>query len=210
MSSRPISVHTDFPQGAAFKTPGRALQHRSALQENAGTVHRAGGKNMILQTPAKGLNASYPTQTPAPGKGAGAAGKAPVLTIGRPLGDKTPFPNRGLNRGFPVANIELDGSLLPSSARKSSRRSSRGFGSLGVGELNFATLGLGKFQTPRVNGNPWDVEDVELEAHAEEAEAALLEEVETEDFDEFEYMPPTALSTLTYASFVEVLLTLSS
>lgn len=197
LSSRPISVHTDFPQDGTYQTPGRALHNRAALRENVGTVRGGGGgKKAIFQTPLKGLGDSHPAKTPAPSKGAGAGGKGPVLTIGRPLGDKTPFPNRGLNGAFPLANTELDGTLLPSSARKSLRRSIRGSGSLGFGGLNLASLGLGKFQTPRVNGNPWDVEEVDMEAPTEEALDVLQEEVEVEDFDEFEYMPPTAIGTL--------------
>lgn len=203
LSSRPVSIHTDFPQGASFKTPGRALQNRAALQENAATKAKK-----AFQTPFK----PPPTAQPPPGKGAPSnAGKAPLLTLARPLGDKTPFPNRNRDVArtpFPLAQIALDpvpgltpgSALRPSSTRQTVRRSSRTSGSLGLGDvsgLNLTALGLGTFQTPRVNGNPWDVEDIELGQSTNGVQEVVEEEeVEIEDYDEMEYMPPKAVGTL--------------
>ncbi|KAI0311583.1 hypothetical protein OF83DRAFT_1046897, partial [Amylostereum chailletii] len=106
--------------------------------------------------------------------------------LARPLGDKTPFHNRGRNVSLatpaPIGKMgsylvaETPGYLLrPSSTRKSvrARRSS--------GPC---------FQTPITNGNHWDVSagDIEVEDAQEEAEAAPVL-----DYDEIEYMPPTAI-----------------
>jgi hypothetical protein len=66
--------------------------------------------------------------------------------------------------------------LRPSSTRKSTRarRSS--------GALNF--------ETPATKGHHWDVSDTEIEVAAVQE---AVEEESVEDYDEIEYMPPTAI-----------------
>jgi hypothetical protein len=202
LSSRPVSVHSDFPGGgAAFKTPGRArLQNRA---ENATAGARTAGKN-AFQTPFK-QQLGGGTTTPFPTKDGGAGGKTVLRMGARPLGDKTPFPNRARissagEKGTPfaLASIELDPVpgltpaparvRRPSSTRKSVRRSSHGPGGLDLSGISAPDFSA--FQTPRVNGNPWDVEDIDLVLPvAEEA----IEEEPAEDYDEIEYMPPKAV-----------------
>jgi hypothetical protein len=183
LSSRPISVHVDQnpsgPGAMAFKTPRRGPQHRA---ENAAT-----GRKQAFQTPFKQPFAGGPT-TPFPGGGKD-GGKTVPRTVLRVLGDKTPFPNRARKSGGgtpdPLAKLALETpGLRPSSSRTSVRRSGGGFDLAGLRALN-----LGAFQTPKVNGNPWDVEDVELAPS--EAEEVIVEEP-ADDYDEIEYMPPRA------------------
>ena len=117
-----------------------------------------------------------------------------VLTTrpGRPLGDKTPFPNRvagtqfhtpAPHAKFPVLTfldtqslLEASESVLrPSSARKHARLSRSGGGK--------------SFETPVNKGNHWEVGDgsfvgPEVQTQAQEAT------VPQDDYDEVEYMPP--------------------
>jgi hypothetical protein len=201
LSSRPISVHMDQNPGAmAFKTPRRA-QHRA---ENATT-----GRNLqAFQMPFKQPFGDS-TTTAHPGKDVGgtqAGGKMAPRTVVRVLGDKTPFPNRARKSGgggaqtpIAFAKIGLDPlpaldtpGLRPSSSRKSVRRS-RGSG--GGGGFDLALTGIhglnlgAAFQTPKVNGNPWDVEDVDVAVPTMEE---AIEEEAAPDYDEIEYMPPKA------------------
>lgn len=94
----------------------------------------------------------------------------------RPLGDKTPFPNRTANQlpatGAKIAKPPLlDGSLRPSSARKHDR----------------LPRSAGKaFETPITNGKHWDVSDIEIEVDA----PAANKSIELQSYDEIEYMPP--------------------
>lgn len=116
--------------------------------------------------------------------------KAIVNSVVRPLGDKTPFANRQrrvvqeptpgpAKAALPVQDEKLEllapgHALLPSSVRKTVR----------------GRHSSGPFKTPETSGNHWDVtEDDVIAPVAPEAQA---EEVQSEDFDEIEYMPPTA------------------
>ncbi|KAH9949117.1 hypothetical protein B0H21DRAFT_688884 [Amylocystis lapponica] len=184
LSARPV----DFPDhGPAHplhtKTPGRGLKGRNALQENI--IHHGA---MSVNGKAKAAKTPFRQGTLRSVK--------PSVAVARPLGDKTPFPNRAAPLRTPaphaakLAQLELlapapaltPGALLrPSSMRKSLRipRTSTGGGKL-------------DFTTPVTQGNHWDVSDEELQVGAE----AGVEEPEAEpaeDFDELEYMPPTAL-----------------
>jgi hypothetical protein len=204
LGSRPVSVHSDYPGGSAtFKTPGRALHQNRA--ENATAAARTAGKN-VFQTPFK-QPLGGGTTTPFPRKDGGdAGGKTALRTGARPLGDKTPFPNRPRRSGegimqtpFALAPIALDfvpgltpapaSTCRPSSVRKSTRRSSRGSTGLNLSGIGSA-LDLGVFQTPRVNGNPWDVEDIDVVLPSTEDK---IDEEPDEDDDEIEYMPPKAV-----------------
>lgn len=111
----------------------------------------------------------------APGKQVGPSKIKDTPAI-RPLGDKTPFPNRTAHHlhtsGGKIAKPALlDGSLRPSSARKHDslpRSASR------------------VFETPITNGKHWDVSDIEIEVDTSIANQSI----EEESHDEIEYMPP--------------------
>lgn len=118
--------------------------------------------------------------------------KAAVNLVVRPLGDKTPFANRqwrviqdstpGPVKANPAAQEEKLGlltpghALLPSSVRKTVR------GRHSSGPV---------FETPVTSGNHWDV--IEGDAIAPVVLEEQAEEAQTEDYDEIEYMPPTAI-----------------
>ncbi|KAI0032702.1 hypothetical protein K488DRAFT_7399, partial [Vararia minispora EC-137] len=105
-------------------------------------------------------------------------------TAPRPFLDKTPYPNRHAPVVTPAPGklgalllTETPGYLLrPSSTRKSvrARRSS----------------GKNYFETPVTNGNHWDVSDAEIEVAPVEV---VKKDIPVEDYDEIEYMPPTAI-----------------
>jgi len=118
--------------------------------------------------------------------------KIAVNSVARPLGDKTPFANRqrrvihdptpGPVKANPAARdekLELltpGHVLLPSSARKTVR------GRRSSGPV---------FETPVPSGNHWDV--IESDRIAPVLPEAQNEEAQLEDYDEIEYMPPTAI-----------------
>ena len=121
-------------------------------------------------------------------------------TASRPLGDKTPFPNRAAFAATPgPAGAKLaallsqtPGHLLrPSSMRQSTRRRSSGRPNV--------------FETPMNAGDHWNVSDTEMEVDAVEEE---VEAAPTDDYDEIEYMPPTAIgkSALLYGDLVYMLI----
>lgn len=94
----------------------------------------------------------------------------------RPLGDKTPFPNRTANQlsatGAKIAKPALlDGSLRPSSARKHDR---------------LPRSASKVYETPVTDGKHWDVSDIEIEVDTPVANQSI----EEESYDEIEYMPP--------------------
>jgi len=129
------------------------LKSRSALQENV-------GRHIPVTVDGK-------------------AKKAPViLAPSRPLGDKTPFPNRIANHATPLKTIKpifniTPGALLrPSSARK---------------HVRLPRSASKSFQTPLNGGNHWDVSDIDIDP---EVVAAPSQSIEEEDYDEIEYMPP--------------------
>ena len=120
------------------------------------------------------------------------------MTIARPLVDKTPFANRSgapfvtpLPRGSKILKIALGeshtslqapgGLLRPSSTRKHAR----------------APRSASKsFETPRTQGNHWDVSEVSIEGPEV---AAGNESVGEEDVGEIEYMPPSVIGKLPFS-----------
>ncbi|TFY59339.1 hypothetical protein EVG20_g7830 [Dentipellis fragilis] len=194
LSSRPVSLNFDGGHPIATKTPGRALlkgRKENAVHPGARTVNVKSYK-ASMQTPM--INKSVPEQTIPRPQTQLVKGKATAVTttVNRPLLDKTPFPNRHrriedaftpapAKLGAPaldgdLLSVPLDGALRPSSTRKSIRgRRSSG----------------PHFETPVTNGNHWDVSEGEIEVAG--VEAVKEEEAEVEDFDEIEYMPPTAI-----------------
>lgn len=113
----------------------------------------------------------------------------PVVLVSKPLGDKTPFPNRQLPLQTPapqaakIAKLSMldpalsktPGSLLLPSARRKSLRLPRSASK--------------KFTTPTQQGNHWDVSDGEVDADVSTG-SAEAQDAEVEDYDEIEYMPP--------------------
>ena len=100
------------------------------------------------------------------------------LAPSRPLGDKTPFPNRVHNHATPfqvtkpVFDVTPGALLRPSSARK---------------HIRLPHSASKSFQTPVTGGNHWDVSDIEINP---EVVAEPNQSIEEEDYDEIEYMPP--------------------
>jgi hypothetical protein len=201
LSSRPLPIHNNCPAGG-LATPARGLlAQRAARAANAGAGARTGGKRAAAyQTPLKGgPGLQAPLKTPAPRTGA--KGGKLILTEKKVLGDKTPFPNRKERDSLaallatpamlPAADTELPGlSPRPSAGRASIRR--RASGSLGAAGGGLSFQGM-QFETPRVNGNPWDVSDFDIAIP--EADAIQEEVVEEDDFDEIEYCPPRPAGT---------------
>ena len=117
--------------------------------------------------------------------------KALVNSVVRPLGDKTPFANRQRHlvqdptpgpakANLPVQDEKLGlwtpgHALIPSSVRKTVR------GRHSSGPV---------FKTPETSGNHWDV--MEGDVIAPVVPETQGEEVQSEDYDEIEYMAPTA------------------
>jgi hypothetical protein len=172
LTSRPVPLTANRP--LHVKTPGRALQKaRGTRQENAPPgSHTARVVHKVrLQTPLGG--GSKEVQ----------ASKANV--VARPLGDKTPFANRQrrvIQDRTPGCAKQTPGhALLSSSVRKTVR------GRHGSGPL---------FETPVTNGNYWDVVEHDIAVPA--APEAQGEEVQQEDYDEIEYMAPTAIGTFAF------------
>lgn len=107
---------------------------------------------------------------------------------GRPLGDKTPFPNRvassAIHTPLPHATKlsklsllepgdSVDNLLRPSSTRKNVR---------------VPRSASKSFETPANGGHHWDVSDMSIVMP--DSQVAVLEEEAGEDHDEIEYMPP--------------------
>ena len=115
--------------------------------------------------------------------------------VSRPLGDKTPFPNRQLllqtpapQKAKPAKLPMLDpslaktpGSLLLPSARRKSLRLPRSASK--------------KFTTPVQQGNYWDVSDIDIDPDLGDEGAEEVKEAEP-DYDEIEYMPPKVPGSL--------------
>ncbi|KAJ7765098.1 hypothetical protein DFH07DRAFT_916677 [Mycena maculata] len=196
LSSRPAHLFTDGRMTA--KTPGR----ENTIHRGPTTVHGKGKQNSVAPVQP---NSVQPQRTVKDGF----PSKNPIRLATRPLGDKTPFPNRDAPNKFntplpgdqKIARLVLtethkhqllhlnatpDSVARPSSTRK---------------HVRVPRSASKSFQTPLMNGNPWDVSDLEIVVPlAEEPVAA-----ETDDFDEIEYMPPNSLDTPYTPSFDFVL-----
>lgn len=188
LSSRHTSAHAESTAHQIYtKTPGRnMIKARSALQENA-----------VYRGPRTVAGKRISAQTPRIAKSAFSAVK-PVVTVSRPLVDKTAFPNRKsdhvpLDTPTPQATKLAKLSLLdppadtpvsiprPSSARRNLRIPRN------LTETNPAPV------TPvsQIQAQHWDVSDGEVSI----AESSIVN-AEVEDYDEIEYMPPKVIGTL--------------
>ncbi|KAG9316847.1 hypothetical protein JVU11DRAFT_2918 [Chiua virens] len=181
LSARPAGLPLDTDRGISTKTPGRVLNKtRNVLQENAvrnvPMTVVGKGKKLVQNTPLQltTLQTDHVLKD-APGKQIGPSKLKDTPAV-RPLGDKTPFPNRTAPQlpatGTKIAKPSLvDGSLRPSSARKHDR----------------LPRSAGKtFETPITDGKHWDVSDIDIEVDAPVASQSI----EEESFDEIEYMAP--------------------
>ncbi|KAJ7162290.1 hypothetical protein C8R46DRAFT_904397 [Mycena filopes] len=191
LSSRPVHWPTDGRMAA--KTPGREnALHRGALM----TVHGKGKQSSSLAPlqPHSVRAYAFPSKNPITTK-----------LVTRPLGDRTPFPNRDAAFATPLpgesklaklvlidstrpnapypAGTTPPSALRPSSARKHIRapRTSSRF----------------KFETPVTRGNHWDVSELDLLVPPGDESQLLATTLpgaeadeEFEDYDEIEYMPP--------------------
>ncbi|PCH35869.1 hypothetical protein WOLCODRAFT_81131 [Wolfiporia cocos MD-104 SS10] len=183
-SLRPAPLEGD----SYARTPGRVL--KGVRQENLYRVP------LTMNAKGKGAHTPHFSHT----QKAGRSGAKPSIKNARPLLDKTPFPNR-VASAIPLqtpapksgklaklvlqdepAQDALPAALLrPSSARKSIRL------------LKSSIQGKAQeFKTPITRGNHWDVseDDVQMD------EGVITEGKnagEEEDYDEIEYMPPSAI-----------------
>ncbi|KAF8893615.1 hypothetical protein BD779DRAFT_1507284 [Infundibulicybe gibba] len=194
LSSRPIHAHPEISlrEGWSTKTPGRGLK---------------GGRENAAHAGAMTLNAKpKPSRTPFHHGGTVQFAKdvgpsqnvpiKPMITVARaptrPLGDKTPFPNRvggQYNTPLPQAlkfpnlllldpetnNAESDTVQRPSTARKHAR---------------VPRSASKSFETPMNKGGHWDISEGSIVlAEADTQEAAL-----EDDCDEIEYMAPNTVN----------------
>ncbi|KAH7888968.1 hypothetical protein F5I97DRAFT_1965764 [Phlebopus sp. FC_14] len=176
LSVRRIGAPLDTDRQNISKTPARALvKSRNALQENATRNAPAtvvgNRKKVAVNTPFQ----LKETRTVAKQGGTTKLKDAPAV---RPLGDKTPFPNRTANRVTPPETGEKiskpalsGGSIRPSSARK---------------HVRLPRSAAKDFETPVTRGPHWDLSDVDIEV----GNTAVNESIEEEDYSEIEYMPP--------------------
>ncbi|KAF9241780.1 hypothetical protein BU15DRAFT_73128 [Melanogaster broomeanus] len=183
LSAWPAGVPLDADRRITTKTPGRALvKSRNALQENelrnVPMTVVGKGKRVVQNTPLqlKTQQIDRVLKDP-PGKHVGAS-KLKGTPAVRPLGDKTPFPNRTANHatlhvtGTKISKPALlEGSLRPSSARK---------------HVRLPRSASKSFETPVTGGHHWDVSDIDIEVDT----AVANKSIEEEDYCEIEYMPP--------------------
>ncbi|KAI0798657.1 hypothetical protein BC629DRAFT_1592207 [Irpex lacteus] len=198
LSTRPLALDDATATYAYTRTPAKGLlKSRGALQENTTTVLRGPktlntgkGKAVALRTPTQNRHSARKN-----GNAFQTAKKLTTVVSTKPLGDKTPFPNRQLQalqtpapQTAKLAKLSLcdddgesalgigktPGNLLLPSARRKSMRLPRSASK--------------KFRTPDGQGRHWDVSDGDVRLEVEEdVEEAAIEEP---DYDEVEYMPP--------------------
>ncbi|KAF6749626.1 hypothetical protein DFP72DRAFT_913125 [Ephemerocybe angulata] len=194
LSSRPHHAITEGPYYAPTKTPARLKGRAENLILHAGARTVGPKGKSVLKTPfAPGsvqpnrlLKEVLATQ-----------GKAGTSTRQKPLGDKTPFPNRQIhnaenpngNNGdfvkipklvFAETTTQKGGATPEMQRPSSSRRHSRGL---------MRSAGKNSFQTPANNGRHWDVGDIDIASPEVQVQDAIPED----DLDEIEFMPPNTL-----------------
>ncbi|KAJ6507438.1 hypothetical protein C8R47DRAFT_1192118 [Mycena vitilis] len=191
LSSRSTHLSTDARAGG--KTPGR----ENAI--NRTLVSKGGLKNNAFVPLESNVDPSNNTRN------------APVkllvreTEVARPLVDKTPFPNRAATSNFKtplpdnqkLAKLLLEASktnaLLSGSKDEpaSAARASSGRTHARAPRLS-ANI---NFQTPLINGNPWDVSESEIAPP--EVVAPHIAAPEPDEYDEIEYMPPKVVDVYT-------------
>ncbi|KAI6165977.1 hypothetical protein EDD17DRAFT_1549871 [Pisolithus thermaeus] len=184
LSLRQPGFPLDSERRNVVKTPGRAIvKSRNALQENTlrdvpMTVN-AKGKKVVQGTPLqpKAIQTDRVVKD-ALGKQAQVP-KVKGTPVVRPLGDKTPFPNRTANRATLVSspNAKLANRPPPDESHQanSARR-----------HVRLPRSASRSFETPVNAGNHWDASEMDIEVGG----ATVNHSFEEEDCDEVEYMPP--------------------
>ncbi|KAJ3501804.1 hypothetical protein NLJ89_g9176 [Agrocybe chaxingu] len=191
LSSRPIQLNTDatyFPT----KTPGRTTKNRA---ENAhagiGVPPTIGKGKNVPKTPFQSSSVQSRLKD----------GKIVLNTVSRPLGDKTPLPNRlattlfqtplpqksKLSKAFVGGgegeqNDDGEGNTPESGQRPSSMRK----------HIKHPRLSGKNFQTPMNKDNHWEISDDEgIVLDTQPTQETIVED--EDDFDEVEYGPPNTL-----------------
>lgn len=167
-----------------MKTPGRGIiKPRNALQENTfrdvPTTINAKGKKVIQGTPLQ-LKAIQTDRVVKDALGKQAqASKVKGTPVVRPLGDKTPFPNRTANRATLVSSpsARLANRPPPDESQANSARR----------HVRLPRSASKSFETPVNAGNHWDTSEIDI---IEVGGATVNHSYEEEDYDEVEYMPP--------------------
>ncbi|KAJ7090864.1 hypothetical protein B0H15DRAFT_247599 [Mycena belliarum] len=184
LASRPL--HLPAEGRMATKTPGR----ENAVHRGAMTGLGKGKQHLLAAQP----HTVQPQRITKDSKNS-------TRTVARPLGDKTPFPNRDdagkfvtplpgeqkiaklvlLETTLPKFNLLHPGTTPDSVARPSSTRK----------HVRAPRSASKNFETPVTTGNHWDVSELDLVIPAvEEPQVPAPPE---DDYDEIEYMPPNSL-----------------
>jgi hypothetical protein len=215
----PGSRSTQHEAALLTKTPGRSvLKGRSALQENSVRKHgsQTTGKDVISLSPLKPSTLrtsdamcyiSYGKLIYSNGleperlfkRDASATKLKPAIVpthASRPLLDKTPFQNRTRNANAPFFTPAPHSTKLylldPQSA--DSQLLSQGSGSLRPSStrkhIRIPRSASKSFETPISKGNPYEADDISIEVPEVVEKKQVIGE---EDYDEIEYMPPSAI-----------------
>ncbi|KAI6134716.1 hypothetical protein EV401DRAFT_1846190 [Pisolithus croceorrhizus] len=174
LSLRQAGLSLDSERRNIVKTPGRGIvKSRNALQENTlrdvPMTTNAKGKKVVQGTPLQ-LKAIRKQAQVSKVKG------TPVV---RPLGDKTPFPNRTANRATLVSSPSAKLANRPPSDESHQTNSVRR-------HVRLPRSASRSFETPVNAGNHWDASEIDIEVGG----AMVNHSFEEEDYDEVEYMPP--------------------
>lgn len=167
-----------------MKTPGRGIvKSRNALQENTfrdvPTTINAKGKKVVQGTPLQ-LKAIQTDRVVKDALGKQAqASKVKGTPVVRPLGDKTPFPNRTANRATLVSSPSARLANRPPPDESHHANSARR-------HVRLPRSASKSFETPVNAGNHWDTSEIDIEVGS----ATVNHSYEKEDYDEVEYMPP--------------------
>ncbi|KAF9526855.1 hypothetical protein CPB83DRAFT_895707 [Crepidotus variabilis] len=195
LSSRPIHLEDGpyFPT----KTPGRGLKNRA---ENA----HAGGVPMTIHGKGKNVAPKTPFQPSSVQPQRLFKDQKIVLgTNTRPLGDKTPLPNRVGRTLFqtplPQKSKLSKLSIIEAAQQEAESDADQPPGSMQRPSslrthLKHPRISNPKdFQTPMNKGNHWDISDGDIVVP--DAETLLQEPIveDEDDFDELEYGPPNTL-----------------
>ncbi|KAL5485434.1 hypothetical protein ACEPAI_8076 [Sanghuangporus weigelae] len=193
LSSRPISLlqeNADYSRNAVTKTPGRALKGRAGLQENVlqngSMTANPREKRVALQTPfhqGPSKIILQDTQT---------TSKLATFSGARPLGDKTPKPNRQSLSLFTPGprNQKASKLVLPSIQGENDVPSPTQPPSSSRTRLRNPRPSK-CFETPVTKGDHWNVSDVSIhEGMSTLGEANEVAAGELDDDSEPEYMPP--------------------
>jgi len=107
------------------------------------------------------------------------------------LHDKTPFVNRQMQTPAHGTKKQL---VLATPLQQVQERTPPSAKSLPSATRTRLRMPHNLFETPAVNGNPWDVSEGSIELQGPAAVSPSTTSNAPEDFDDIEYMPPTAIS----------------